>query len=184
MDSQETKQCPYCSEDILVTAVKCKHCGEWLNVNTPLAKKKKPQNMKVVKAVKTMSIIGLVGYFILFLYFLSGYISPPPSDHFLEPVYDPIYGTVRKYLLFAILYAIPYAVTGLFFSGTHRVMSIIGIILNAILWMVVIGSNNRMNDLVFLTIIFTWLYGISYAIIGLTLSLKTMRRKKHLINDR
>lgn len=25
-----TKNCPYCSEEILSTAKKCKHCGEWL----------------------------------------------------------------------------------------------------------------------------------------------------------
>jgi hypothetical protein len=23
--------CPYCKEDILSGAIKCKHCGEWLN---------------------------------------------------------------------------------------------------------------------------------------------------------
>ena len=28
---QEIKKCPYCGEEILVLAQKCKHCGEWLN---------------------------------------------------------------------------------------------------------------------------------------------------------
>lgn len=27
----ENKKCPYCSEDILSEAKKCKHCGEWLD---------------------------------------------------------------------------------------------------------------------------------------------------------
>jgi len=27
---EETKRCPYCGEEILATAKKCKHCGEWL----------------------------------------------------------------------------------------------------------------------------------------------------------
>ena len=27
----ETKQCPYCSEEILETAKKCKHCGEYID---------------------------------------------------------------------------------------------------------------------------------------------------------
>lgn len=26
-----TRQCPFCAEQILVDAVKCKHCGEWLD---------------------------------------------------------------------------------------------------------------------------------------------------------
>ena len=26
---EETKKCPYCCEEILATAKKCKHCGEW-----------------------------------------------------------------------------------------------------------------------------------------------------------
>ncbi len=30
VDPQETKTCPYCSETIIATAKKCKHCGEFL----------------------------------------------------------------------------------------------------------------------------------------------------------
>ncbi len=29
--SKETKSCPFCSEEILATAIKCKHCGEFLD---------------------------------------------------------------------------------------------------------------------------------------------------------
>ncbi len=28
-----TKQCPYCKEEIQADAIKCKHCGEYLQVN-------------------------------------------------------------------------------------------------------------------------------------------------------
>ena len=27
---ERTKRCPYCGEEILAVAKKCKHCGEWL----------------------------------------------------------------------------------------------------------------------------------------------------------
>lgn len=30
---QETKKCPFCGEEILAVAKKCKHCGEWINNN-------------------------------------------------------------------------------------------------------------------------------------------------------
>lgn len=36
MENKETKQCPYCGEEILAAAKKCKYCGEWLdNIETP-----------------------------------------------------------------------------------------------------------------------------------------------------
>lgn len=31
---QKVKKCPFCAEEILTNAVKCKHCGEWLNKQT------------------------------------------------------------------------------------------------------------------------------------------------------
>ncbi|MGD8780647.1 MAG: hypothetical protein PVH88_16985 [Ignavibacteria bacterium] len=42
----ETKKCPYCSEEILADARKCKHCGEYLD--DTLKAKAQPQETKIV----------------------------------------------------------------------------------------------------------------------------------------
>lgn len=42
MTSNETKQCPFCSEDILTTAKKCKHCGEWLEESENSSSRQSP----------------------------------------------------------------------------------------------------------------------------------------------
>ena len=33
METKETKICPYCGEEILAIAKKCRFCGEWLSPN-------------------------------------------------------------------------------------------------------------------------------------------------------
>lgn len=43
------KTCPFCSEDILPDAVKCKHCGEFLNGRAPLAAPKQSAPPIIVK---------------------------------------------------------------------------------------------------------------------------------------
>ncbi|MDO4159335.1 MAG: zinc ribbon domain-containing protein [Prevotellaceae bacterium] len=43
---KKTKPCPYCGETIQSSAVKCRHCGEWLNENIRKEKEAKPEPAK------------------------------------------------------------------------------------------------------------------------------------------
>lgn len=36
MINTDIKRCPYCGEEILAIAKKCKHCGEWLSEDKPI----------------------------------------------------------------------------------------------------------------------------------------------------
>ena len=40
---EEKKLCPYCGEEILAVAKKCKHCGEWLDKKENVEKRIEPQ---------------------------------------------------------------------------------------------------------------------------------------------
>ena len=51
MTSEETKKCPFCEEEILAVAKKCKHCGEFLNEASESTPKTKEATRELVSNV-------------------------------------------------------------------------------------------------------------------------------------
>ncbi len=49
---KQTKQCPFCAEEILVSAVKCKHCGEFLDGRRKAAPAPPPPTPQRVKTAE------------------------------------------------------------------------------------------------------------------------------------
>lgn len=49
---KETKQCPFCAEEILVRAIKCKHCGEFLDGRRVVAPTPRPPARQRVKTAE------------------------------------------------------------------------------------------------------------------------------------
>lgn len=71
--NQPNKKCPFCAEDILSDAVKCKHCGEWLKkqtVDSSTEQKKQKQFSKVVPTGKfiLLSVITFGIYELVWFY--------------------------------------------------------------------------------------------------------------------
>ncbi|MBP7510007.1 MAG: PH domain-containing protein [Prolixibacteraceae bacterium] len=64
--SEEAKKCPFCGEEILSVAIKCKHCGEFLNkTNNPTQEiKKSDEPEKILWEGRPSHLYYLVSYII------------------------------------------------------------------------------------------------------------------------
>jgi len=58
-----TKECPYCAEEILVAAKKCKHCGEFLD--DELKKNSEPEVEKESVVYVKQEKNGLVTFLVI-----------------------------------------------------------------------------------------------------------------------
>lgn len=106
----QTKTCPFCSEEILIDAKKCKHCGEFLDPK--LAKQRKQNNFRF-SIHSISSAVLLISFFIpwisvsfLSLNVISGYEIPKALNTF-EQISSLFSQNVAKNYDFSYLYLIP-----------------------------------------------------------------------------
>ena len=61
----ETKNCPYCSEEILKEAKKCKFCGEFIDEKLREDRKQEKDNERSKEVLVTQKSSGLMTFLII-----------------------------------------------------------------------------------------------------------------------
>ena len=85
----ETKRCPYCGEEIMATAIKCKHCGEFLNDNNSQNPTEKVQHSNISKnmGIGCLLLVGLL----IIMGIIGSFLSDSDTFYNSEPNIDSEY---------------------------------------------------------------------------------------------
>jgi hypothetical protein len=78
---QDIKKCPYCSEEIAISAKKCKHCGEWLEAkigksedHSKKQKESKTPDPVIIIQDKKSNGVGTAGFVLALIAAFFGWV--------------------------------------------------------------------------------------------------------------
>jgi predicted nucleic acid-binding Zn ribbon protein len=194
----ENKNCPFCGEEILATAQKCKHCSEWLDKTSTVAQKrimpcpicgedieedleicpqcKEPIRNKQEKLSKVSDLKQKSGMKVTKIMSIIGlaWFGLLLIALFSLDGYDE--EEALGVGLFVILYAIPFSIVGLLQFKKNKlmkIMSIIGLAWNGLWSIVMISTADELDyDTAVGFCVFLLLFAIPYSIVGLIQSMK------------
>lgn len=123
----ETKNCPYCGEEVKLLAKKCKHCGEWFDENAENKNEKKEIVIKKIgnnlnyKLLITICWIAIAVEFFLGIYFglkffLWDFSSTQEFFGVIQGIRYLAFGALFTYILIGLR---NYCVINSFNKGTY-----------------------------------------------------------------
>jgi hypothetical protein len=76
-----TKRCPFCAEEILAAAIKCKHCNSMLNAPPGPPRTGPMPPRKTTRGYNTPRLLGAIGFCIAAALVVLGMVTSPNPRH-------------------------------------------------------------------------------------------------------